>query len=112
MEHEDRYGDERGECLQCGYFYELTSVGLMLFKMKSTYRKLRKKLVKAHFNRINEILIRIGFIEKTPDTISKAHIISTWFSIPSSHQQRETKIQWVELTKEQRKQFDRREWTA
>jgi hypothetical protein len=74
--------------------------------------KLRKKLVKVHFNRIDDILIRIGYIEKTPDTIGQAHIISTWFSIPSSHQQRETKIQWVELTKEQRKQFDRREWLA
>jgi len=114
MEYEQRYTEECGECLQCCYFYEWTAISIMIERAKPYHRDIRKQLRELHFQRIGigEKLIRVGYIEKTPDTIGKPHITNAWFAIPHVFQKREMKIRWIELTKEQRKSFDRIEWLA
>jgi len=52
-------------------------------RQESSYKEMRKKLEEAHFYRFGDILIRMGYIEKTPETIGLSQIQAQW-TIPLS----------------------------
>lgn len=118
LEHEVRLNTdaERAECVDCGYFYEKTWVGLLKRQIEvpegenldeETFRKFLKE---NHFHSADGMVFRIGTITKGAADKGSEHVVNTWFQVPSGYARRPTTVTWMTFSEEELAQFDWSEW--
>ncbi len=118
MEGEKRWAEQRGECPDCGLFYEEGWLNHVAQAYALSTAKNAQRVGRTARARLREeswllrgpMALRIAFIRKDESSRGHFHVINTWFSVPLRTVSRPTDMRVVRFTEEEEAAFDENDW--